>query len=147
MSQRPDLIAIEHDDYHAEHVGHTADGKQFFLTTPFVPSSNEGGGEYIALYVFDNAGTLLEARIDELGQRATMDRAERRRLYEKRLLELGEVTYQRINVAPFALERFGTTFGLVVRQPIDKDDVWAVEMQPGNYMAFFEPWDSGIYDT
>ncbi|HDS1511007.1 hypothetical protein I5U67_01865 [Stenotrophomonas maltophilia] len=147
MSQRPDLIAIEHDDYHAEHVGQTADGKQFFLTTPFAPSSSEGGGEYIALYLFDNAGTLLEARIDELGQRATMDRAERRRLYEARLLELGEVTYQRINVAPFVLERFGTTFGLVVRQPVEKDDIWAVEMQPGNYMAFFEPWDSGIYDT
>ncbi len=147
MSQRPDLIAIEHDDYHAEHVGQTADGKQFFLTTPFVPRSSEGGGEYIALYLFDNAGNLLEARIDELGQRATMDRAERRRLYEARLFELGEVTYQRINVAPFALERFGTTFGLVVRQPVEKDDIWAVEMQPGNYMAFFEPWDSGIYDT
>ncbi|MNY74702.1 hypothetical protein D3C86_2137960 [compost metagenome] len=76
-----------------------------------------------------------------------MDRAERRRLYEARLLELGEVTYQRINVVPFALERFGTTFGLVVRPPDDDEDVWAVEMQPGNYMAFFEPWDSGIYDT
>ena len=24
---------------------------------------------------------------------------------------------------------------------------WAVEMMPGNYMAFFEPWDSGEYDT
>ena len=148
---RPDLIAIEHDDHHAEHVGQTADGKQFFLTTPFVPSSTGGGGggggEYIALYLFDTAGNLLEARIDELGQRATLDRAERRRLYEARLLELGEVTYQRINVAPFALERFGTTFGLVVRPPYDDEDVWAVEMQPGNYMAFFEPWYSGIYDT
>lgn len=153
MSHRPDRIAIEHDDYHAEHIGQTTNGKQFFLTTPFVPSSTGsgggggGGGEYIALYLFDTAGNLLEARIDELGQRATMDRAERRRLYEARLLELGEVTYQRINVVPFALERFGTTFGLVVRPPDDDEDVWAVEMQPGNYMAFFEPWDSGIYDT
>ncbi len=24
---------------------------------------------------------------------------------------------------------------------------WAVELQPGNYMAFFEPWESGDYDT
>ena len=147
MSHRPDLIAIEHDNYHAEHVGQTADGKQFLLTTPFVPSSSESGGEYIALYLFDGAGNLLEALIDELGERAAMDRAERRRLYEARLLGLGEVTFQRINVVPFALERFGTTFGLVVRHPVAEDDVWAVEMQPGNYMAFFEPWDSGIYDT
>jgi hypothetical protein len=31
--------------------------------------------------------------------------------------------------------------------PEDEDDEWAVEMQPGNYMAFYEPWDSGDYDT
>ena len=31
---RPELIAINHDDYHAEHVGRTADGRQFFLTRP-----------------------------------------------------------------------------------------------------------------
>jgi hypothetical protein len=45
------------------------------------------------------------------------------------------------------VERFGTTFGLVLRQPEDEDDPWAVEVMPGNYMAFFEPWDSGDYDT
>ena len=46
-----------------------------------------------------------------------------------------------------AIERFDTTFGLVARPPEDDDDVWAVELQPGRYMAFFEPWDSGEYDT
>jgi hypothetical protein len=28
-----------------------------------------------------------------------------------------------------------------------QEDCCAVEVQPGNYMAFFEPWDSGDYDT
>lgn len=50
-------------------------------------------------------------------------------------------------VQPFAIERLGTTFGLVPRSPEDKDDSWWVEMHPGNYMAFHEPWDSGEYDT
>jgi hypothetical protein len=36
---------------------------------------------------------------------------------------------------------------LIVREPEDEDDVFAVELLPGNYMAFFEPWDSGEYDT
>jgi hypothetical protein len=63
------------------------------------------------------------------------------------LAELGEVSYDRIEVHPFEVERFGTTFGLVLREPEDEDDVWAVEVQPGNYMAFFEPFDSGDYDT
>lgn len=144
----PDLIAIEPDDYHAQHVGRTADGRQFFLTTPFEPASGgQSGGEFIALYLFDDSGRLTEARIDQLGPRATLDQAKARELYDQRLRELGEVTLQRIEVAPFAVERFGTQFGLIVREPEDEDDVWAVEVQPGNYMAFFEPWDSGEYDT
>jgi len=146
----PDLVAINHDDYHAEHVGRTADGRQFFLTTPFEPASAVGtsdGGEFVALYLFDAAGKLQEARIDEFGPRATVNEEERRRVYQQRLRELGDVTFERIEVAPFAVKSFGTTFGLVPREPEDEDDLWAVEVQPGNYMAFFEPWDSGDYDT
>src|ERR1041384_7306066 len=37
MPTPPTIIAIDHDNYHASHVGHTHDGHQFFLTTPFVP--------------------------------------------------------------------------------------------------------------
>lgn len=144
----PDIIAINHDDYHAEHVGRTVDGRQFMLTTPFVPESGpQKGNEFVALYLFDADGKLLEAKIDEFGPRATFDEDKRRQTYEQRLNELGHVTFGRIEVAPFAIERFGTTFGLVLREPEDDEDVWAVEMQPGNYMAFFEPWNSGEYDT
>jgi hypothetical protein len=145
---RPDRIAIEHDDYHAKHVGWTTDGRQFILTTPFQPAMDDNpGGEFVALYVFDTDGKLLEAKIDELGPRATMDREKARKLYDQRLKELGKVRFSRIEVAPFVVHRFGTEFGLVVREPEDEEDAWAVEMQPGNYMAFFEPWDSGEYDT
>ena len=144
----PDLIAINHDDYHAEHVGRTADGRQFFLTTPFEPAIGaDEGGEFVALYLFDAAGTLLEARIGEFGPRTTLNQEEHRRVYRQRLQELGDVTYGRIEVAPFAVERFGTTFGLVLREPEDEEDAWAVEARPGNDMAFFEPWDGGDYDT
>lgn len=144
----PHLVAINHDDYHAEHVGRTADGRQFFLTTPFEPAiGGRDGNEFVALYLFDEAGKLLEAKIDEFGPRATLDDDRRHEVYDQRLRELGDVGFGRIEVAPFALERFGTTFGLVLREPEDDEDVWAVEVQPGNYMAFFEPWDSGDYDT
>lgn len=138
----PDLVAIDHDDYHAEHVGRTADGRQFFLTTPF-----EQGNEFVALFLFDAAGGLLEARIDQFGPRPEMDRERRRARYEARLRELGEVTFTRIEVAPFEVERFGVTFGLIARPGQDEGDAWWVEPHPGNYMAFSEPWDSGEYDT
>ncbi len=145
---RPERVAINHDDYHAEHVGRTADGRQFFLTMPFESALRDRpGSEFVALFLFDAEGNLLDAKIDDFGPRTQMDDAKRRACYDRRLAELGDVEFERIEVKPFALERFGTTFGLVTRQPEDQDDVWAVEMQPGNYMAFFEPWDGGEHDT
>ncbi|HEV2801738.1 MAG TPA: hypothetical protein VGW12_14785 [Pyrinomonadaceae bacterium] len=148
MSEKPDIIAIDHDDYHASHIGRTEDGSQFFLTSPFVPAlDGSGGREFVALYMFEAEGCFREARIDDLGMRAELDRERSSRLFDQRVTELGKVKYCRIEVRPFRLERFGTTFGLVARPPEDEEDGWCVEAQPGNYMAFHEPWDSGEYDT
>jgi hypothetical protein len=147
-SAPPELVAIDHDEHSAEFIGHTADGRQFFLTTPFVPAlRGDAGREFIALYLFNSEGRLLDAIIDDLGSRAGLDRDAAERLHSQRLAELGPVVHDRIEVQPFQFERFGTTFGLVLRFPEDEEDDWAVEAQPGNYMAFFEPFDSGEYDT
>lgn len=146
----PEIIAIDLDDYHAEHVGRTADGRQFFLTTPCVPAQKpdlSDGCDFVALYLFGADGGLLEAKIESFGPRATSDGLGLRQSYERHLRELGDARFERIEVAPFAVERFGVTFGLVLREPEEDGDVWAVEAQPGNYMAFFEPWDDGGYDT
>ena len=144
----PKLIAIDHDDYHASHVGHTADGHQFFLTTPFVSAGKDNPGcEFIALYIFDDEGALLEAHIDNLGPRAELDNVLASSLFDQRLSQLGPVEYGRIEVKPFEVERFGTTFGLIPQPPEDEDDYWSVTVEPGDYMAFYEPWDSGDYDT
>lgn len=144
----PERVAINHDDYHAQHVGTTADGRQFFLTTPFEPKlGDQEGNEFVALYLFDAAGTLLEATIDEFGPRGSFDEAQRDAVYQQRLEELCEVTFQRIEIAPFEVERFGSRFGLIPYPPEDEEEGLTVEVQPGNYMAFFEPFDSGEYDT
>jgi hypothetical protein len=144
---KPKLIAIDHDDYHAKHIGKLPDGRQFFLTTPFVPAMDaDAGREFIAVYLFDKRGKFLEARIDDMGTRADLDETRARALFEQRLAELGPVDFDRIEVQPFEIERFGTTFGLVPRPP-EEEDEWCVELLPGNCMAFYEPWDSGDYDT
>jgi hypothetical protein len=143
----PELLAIDHDDYSAKYVGRTKNGRQFILTTPFEPAMDGPGAEFLALYLFDDAGKLLDAKIENLGPRATMDEVRRVQLRDQWLAELGDVSYERVEVAPFSVKRFDTKFGLIVREPEDEEDVWAVEMQPGNYMAFFVPWDSGEYDT
>src|SRR6478672_12303904 len=61
----PERILICHDDYHAKHIGRTPDGRQFFLTTPF----SIGGPDFVALYLFNDDGDLVDARIDRLGSR------------------------------------------------------------------------------
>jgi hypothetical protein len=144
----PKLVAINHDDYHAKHVGTLSNGRQFFLTAPFEPASgNNPGCEYVALFLFGSEGDFIDAKIENLGPRKELDEIHAQKVYDKLLSDLGDVTFQRIEVAPFSVERFGTKFGLILREPEDDADVWAVELQPGNFMAFFEPWDSGDYDT
>ena len=145
---RPKLISINHDEYHATHLGRLPDGRQFFVTSPFLPAvGGSPGREFIAVYLFDQQGCLLEARIDDLGSRAELDLKHAHTTLGQRVTELGPVKYSRIEVQPFELERFGTKFGLIARPPESGDEGWWVELQPGNYMAFHEPWDSGDYDT
>jgi len=140
---KPKLIAIDHDDYHAQHIGITQDGLQFFLTTPFEPS----GCEYIALFKFDRQGNIVDSDIEALGLRDSFSKEEARKKYDSKLESLGDVNFQRIEVKPFSIKFNDTDIGLIAREPEDEDDIWAVELLPGNYMAFFEPWDSGEYDT
>jgi hypothetical protein len=147
LRKKPRIIAIDHDEHHANHIGRLSNGRQFFLTTPFVPANGGAGCEFVALYLFDKRGRFLEARIDSLGPRTKVDEQQARSVFERRLTQLGSVKHCRIRVQPFQVQRFGTTFGLVPRPLEDDEDGWCVEAQPGDYMAFFSPWNSGDYDT
>lgn len=145
---RPQLIAIDHDDYHAKYIGRTKDGRQFFLTPLFNSAiGGVGGNEFVALFLFDKRGRLCDAQIDEFGSRHSFDNQLIKDCIQKRLSSLGPVSFERIEVAPFLIEKFGTAFGLIAKPPETEDDSWCVELHPGNFMAFYEPWDSGEYDT
>jgi hypothetical protein len=146
----PSLVALDHDDHSAQDVGKTADGRQFFLTTPFVPADDVGtatGREFLALYLFDKRGRLLSATIDDFGPRASMDEGARVRRRDELLASLGEVTPGRIVVAPFKVRRFGVEFGFIPQPPEGSDEDWSVIVEPGDYMCFWPPWTSGDYDT
>ena len=150
----PHSIAIDPDDFHASGVGHAADGRQVLITRPFVPARGaDAGREFLAIYLFDTAGALSEARITDLGPRSELDPIRARQVVEQLTAEVGALNRRRIEIRPFELERFGVTFGLVPRPPDEPKpaahdfDDWWVEAQPGNYLAFHAPWDSGEYDT
>jgi hypothetical protein len=146
MSSPPSKIRIAHDDYHASHVGRTATGDQFFATSPFVPAVKGPGREFVAVYLFHPDGRLKEAVIDDLGTRAALDTDAAKQLFERRVSELGRIEFGDIEVAPFKIDRFGVEFGLIPRPPEEEGDDWWVILEPGDYMAFTEPFD-GDYDT
>lgn len=145
MAKRPPkLVALNRDERSARSVGKTADGRQFFLTRPFKPAP---GHEFLALYLFNLSGVLIEARIADLGPRAALDRERVQAMRAEWLASLGEVTLGRIEVAPFRVEMFGVEFGFIARPPEPGFDKWQVTVEPGNYMAFTAPWTSGSYST
>ena len=136
----PELIYIEHDDYHARFIGRTANGLQFFFPPIFVP----GGDEFVVLFVFNESGDLVESKIENLGPRETFDVEHARAVRAEWLAQLGPLEFGDIQVKPFAVEHSGEMMGLI---PERCPDYWVVQVLPGNVMAFTEPWDSGVYDT
>jgi hypothetical protein len=144
----PKTVALANDDYTAKYVGRTADGRQFFLTNPFVAAIGDNPGcEFLALYLFDKEGRLLDAQIEDLGTRAELDEDAARGRQATLLESLGPVKYCKIKVAPFKVERFGVEFGFIPQPPEEPGEAWSVIVEPGNYMCFWPPWTSGDYDT
>lgn len=148
MSKRPPaFIALDPDDAYAKYVGNTADGRCFFLTKPYVPAPpGKPEHDYLALYLFDEDGGLLEARIEDLGLRTQVDVNQARALRAAMLASLGMYTPGRIFIVPFRVERFGVEFGLIAHPPKRPTDEWHVTVEPGHYMTFSPPWDSGVYE-
>ena len=146
-SVKPKKIAIKHDDYLAEHVGKTLDGRQFFLTRPFKRDENEERPcDYIALYLFDLDGNLVDSIIDRIGVRGSYNQREYEKLYQSRLNDLGKVEFCKISVKPFSISKFDIEFGLVPKEPKYADDNWVVELLPDAFIKFYEPGGNGRYN-
>ncbi|MUL82990.1 hypothetical protein FZI95_13490 [Mycobacterium sp. CBMA247] len=148
---------IAHDDYHARLVGRAADGRQFFITTPF---SSRTSAEFVARYLFDADGALVDATIVPLGARPgtvalpgnVMQFPAQAEALEQLLNQIQPVSFENIEIAPFSITAHGQEFGLILQgpdpeYPDDDDWHWTVTVEPGDYMAFYSPWDSGDYDT
>ena len=162
----PDRITIcfqdEESDYNpgrGRYVGATADGRQFWITTPFQMAAFDDAGvgrDFVALYLWDEEGAFISATVEQVAVRSEGSPLPGNSLGEDayaagiaRMLErLGDVEYEDIEVAPFVFEFDGIEFGLIPTREDDEDgDVdWRVLAMPGDYMCFYPPWD-GEYDT
>lgn len=102
--------------------------------------------DFICTFWFDSDGGLTAHRIDQIGIRGAYDDAKVDTLFANHIETAGPLEPIGFWVRPFAVDAHGTTFGFIAEQ-IEDSDEWQVIFRPGNTMAFYEPWDSGDYDT
>lgn len=165
-NRRPKLLTIPHDTTYAKFVGKTTDSRQFFLTTPFIitwegkqvgrrSSAVAKRRDFLALYLFDKQGQLVESRITDLGLRGRGTKRHAQAIKDRLLQDLEPFTFGPIRVRPFVVTQPSYRdhpFGLIEGAPEDEcdqqevgRDEWVVCASPTGYMEFRQPWNSGAY--
>lgn len=145
MNQAPVRFTIVPDDYHVPYAGTAEDGRRFFLSDELFDSRSA----YVGRFLWKADGTFDGMSVDKVarpaglppGQAGTASADE---LIASRLAELGEYVLEPIEVEPFAEEVEGVTFGWVVNL---FDGVYSINIEPGDFIAYYEPWDGLAYDT
>ncbi len=140
----PEKVRLVTDDYHLNHFGHSETGDIVWITSQ-LSSESRTTTDFICTFRFDNQGNLRDHRIDKLGFRGEYDEGEARKVFSDHLATAGPLTPANVMLSVFSVSAYGHDFGLVAQH--DDETGWSVKFQPGDTMAFFEPWDSGDYDT
>ena len=65
-------------------------------------------------------------------------------LIQKRLAELGDYKLEPVTVQPFLETIDGVKFGWAVTE---LEGEHSISIEPGNFIAYYEPWDGLEYDT
>jgi hypothetical protein len=146
--ERPERFTIVPDDYHVPYAGTAEDGRRFFLSEELFGGAG-AGTSYVALFLWQSDGTFDELRVDEVarpegvppGQAAPAGAED---LVEARLAELGDYALEPIVVEPFTRKVDGVVFGWRV---VEDAGSFYVNIEPGDFIAYYEPWDGLEYDT
>ncbi|MFD7024972.1 hypothetical protein [Promicromonospora sukumoe] len=146
VGQAPERFTIAPDDYHVPYAGTAEDGRKFFLSEELF----DGDSAYVGVFLWNADGTFDEVRVDavsraeglppgQAGPSGTED------LVDARLAELGEYVLEPIEVEPFTQDVDGVTFGWNLDQY--EDGTYFINVMPGDFIAYYEPWDGLGYDT
>lgn len=152
MVQKIHLIP---DRYHLIDVGQLKDGNNYWID---VQLSSEGMDtrDFVAIYIFDSAGKLIDSEIIDLGLRSDPNALKARDVIKQQKSRIGVgrtgVFGQKREsfwVQLFSVEAHGLVFGLVVREPEENDEEMPpmVDAMPGWTLVFYPPWEDGQYDT
>ena len=145
---RPAAVRIATDEYHLEHFGKNDEGLIVWTGTQLkYDFATKKTTDYTFKFLFDTSGEVVSSEIETVGIRS----AENQKNFAEKMNSLVSankiVAPANVMIKTFTVVHEGVEFGLIVRVPEEPEDVWAVEFMPGNTLAFFEPFDSGFYDT
>lgn len=145
VDQAPKRFTIVPDDYHVPYAGTAEDGRKFFLSEElFQP----GGSAYVGLFLWKADGTFDEVLVEKVSRPEGLPpgqagRAGAKAAVRARLDELGVL--EPIKVEPFTKNVDGVTFGWKVGQY--ENSSYCINIEPGNFIAYYAPWDGLGYDT
>jgi len=152
VSVAPERFTIVPDDYHVPFAGTAEDGRRFFLSEELFsyPAVDVPGSGYVGLFLWKPDGTFDEVRVDEVARAGGLPPAQAvpagaDEVVAARLAELGDYVVEPIEVAPFTEVVDGVTFGWVVEQGDEGE--YQIRIEPGDFIAYYAPWDGLGYDT
>ena len=95
-------------------------------------------------------GTFDEVRVDQVSRPGRLPPGQAvpagaEALVNARLAELGNYVLEPIEVEPFIDEIDGVAFGWKVGQY--DDGTYYINIEPGDFIVYSEPWDGLDYDT
>jgi hypothetical protein len=146
VEQRPERFTIVPDDYHVPYAGTAGDGRKFFLSEELFADDSA----YVGVFLWHADGTFDEVRVDAVAQPRGLPPGQAgpagaERLIAARLAELGDYVLEPIEVEPFTQDVDGTTFGWNVDRY--EDGTYFINIEPGDFIAYYAPWDGLGYDT
>jgi len=151
-SGTPNRFRIVPDDYHVPFAGTAQDGRRFFLSNELFGQrpDSASASSFVATFFWNADGSFESVDISEVDRPAGIPSAQAvaagpEDVTNRMLLNLGDFTLEPIEVAPFSIDVDGVTFGFVPEE-IDEDEV-SIQIAPGNFIAYYEPWDGEDYDT
>jgi hypothetical protein len=133
------------------YAGTAQDGHKFFLSDELFEyrSRDEAGSGYVGLFLWNQDGSFAEVRVEAVSKATGVPPGQASSagadgLVEKVLAGLGDYKLEPITVAPFTQKIDGVTFGWKVNE---YDGILSINVEPGDFIAYYEPWDGLDYDT
>lgn len=146
MGETPTRFTIRPDDYHVPYAGTAEDGRKFFLSDELF--SDDTG--WVGLFLWKPDGTFDEVKVRAAGRASGLPPgqagpADSDDVVQEHRAELGKYVLEPITVEPFIKEVDGTEFGWEVGQY--DDGTYYINIEPGNFICYYAPWDGEDYDT